>query len=546
MSAAYPPLFRDLTEAPARVAAFFPRPPADVGAWRSRAAEAWALWREPRAHERRRQVAAALVAAHEGLGATPAQRRNLDRLAAADSLVIVAGQQAGLFGGPLYTAYKALGAVVMAAEAEAALGCPVVPVFWVASEDHDFSEVSRARLAAADGGLVHLSLPGHLDFRSAGSIPVPSEARYLVGELEALFPPKPTGVPFAQALRAPLQRGGRLSLADWFTAQWQALLGGRGLLFYDPMTPALRAAAAPIFSAAAARAPAANEAIRRAGEQLRGAGYAPGLDLEPDHVHLFVYHGGRRLSLHAAGARIRTKDGEVEWSAEALAARALAEPTAFSPNVALRPVVQEFTLPVLAQLGGPGEIAYLAQLGAVFAGWDRRAPIVAPRPGATLALPEDAAALRRAGVGVEALRRDLEGVLERAAAADGAVDLDAVFARARSAVDERYALLEAELAAVSAHMPCVVRGNAERVRHQLDYLERKAHQHRRRARGDLVKGLRQAAGRLFPGGALQERNSSVYPYVFRWGGDFLEALAQALGPASTFGQHLLLYWDPEG
>jgi bacillithiol biosynthesis cysteine-adding enzyme BshC len=545
LDAAYPALYRDLTEAPARVAAFFPRPPAALAAWRSRAEEVMRGWAEPAARARRQAVVTALASAHAASGLTPAQEGNLARLAQEGSLVVVTGQQAGLFGGPLYTLYKALGALRVAAEAEAALGCPVVPVFWIASEDHDYSEVSRLRLAAADGRLLHLALPGHADFRSAGHIPVPTEARHLVGELEALFPPSATGLRFAQALRAPLQSARRPSLAEWFRAQLQALLGDRGLLFYDPMQPALRALAAPVFASAPAHAAVANARIREAGDHLRAAGYAPGLDLEPDHVHLFIYYGGRRLSLHSTGDRIRTKGGEVDLSLAELSARVHAEPTAFSPNVALRPVVQDFTLPVLVQLGGPGEVAYLAQLDGVFAAWDRAAPIVSPRPGATVVLPEDAAALGRAGVDVPALRSDLEGVLERVAAADCGVDLDALFAAARTDIDGRYVILEEELAKVSPHLPEIVRGNAARVRHQLAYLEAKAHQHRRRVRGDVVRGLRETAGRLFPGGALQERNSSVYPYVFRWGAAFIDALFDALGPAAGFGQHLLLRWDPE-
>lgn len=491
-------------------------------------------------------MVAALASLHETLPATEAQRRQLARLGQDGTLVVVTGQQAGLLGGPLFTTYKAMGALATAAAAEQLLGRPVVPVFWVASEDHDFSEVRQLRLAAPDGALVQLALPGSGDFRSAGDIPVPPEARHLIGELEALFPPTATGGAFAAGLRESLRRLQRPTLAGWFTQQLHLLLGDRGLLFYDPMLPGLRACSAPVLAGAASRAAAAGQAIAEAGALLRQVGYAPGLELEPDHVHLFVYHDGRRLALHAVDGRVRTRGGEVDLPLTDLARRVLEQPTAFSPNVALRPVVQDFTLPVLAQLGGPGEVAYLAQLDGVFRLWDRPAPIVSPRPGATIVLPEDDAALQRCdGPALEALRADVTAVVERAVASRSTLDLDAVFAAERSAVRERYARLQQLLQELSPHMAAIVRGNAERVLFQLEYLERKAHQHRRRAHRDLATALRQAAGRLFPGGALQERNSCVYAYVFRWGADFLEALAQAVAAEKVHGRHLVLHWEPE-
>lgn len=538
----YAPLARDLSASPEKVTAFFPRPSASPQAWRERAAELADLWAEPEARARRAHVVTTLTAWHEDLGCHAAQRRNLEALAAEDALVVVTGQQPGLLGGPLFCLYKALGAVRMAAAASAVLGRPVVPVFWVASEDHDWSEVSRARLAGPGGEVVSLRLPGAGDFRSAGTIQVPPEARHMVGELEAIFPPTPAGAPFAAMLRGSLQGTGRLTLAGWFTAQWQALLGARGLLFYDPMLPGLRSAAAPIFAGAAEHSAAASEAIRDMGVRVRAAGYTPGLDLEPDHVHLFVYHQGRRLSLHREGGRIRTKGGEVDLSPAELGHRAALDPAGFSPNVALRPIVQDFTLPVLAQLGGPGEVAYLAQLGPVFALWGRRAPLVAMRPGCTLLLPEDQAALGTAGVSVAELRQDAVAAIERAAAAGSPADLDAALAGARATVDAAYVALGRELAPISPHMPEIVRGNAERVRYQLDYLERKARQHRRRAQGELVTGLRAANGRLFPGGGPQERSSLAWPYLYRWGTRFLDALADALGSPASFGQHHLLTW----
>ena len=543
----YPALYRELAEHPERVSTFFPLAPESPRAWQLRAEEVRRLWGTPDAAERRGALASAL---HAGLARwgvpTAAQQRSLEALRRPDALVVVTGQQAGLLGGPLYTLYKALGAVILAQRAAQELGCPVIPIFWIASEDHDWSEISHAHVVAPNGDVMRLSLPGSGDFRSAGHIPVPPEARHLVGQLTSLCPPRPAGTALAEHLLEGLRRTGRVTLADWFGWQLQGLLGETGLLFYDPMQPALRALAADVFAGAVHRHSEANARISAAGQAMTAAGFTPGLDMDADHVHLLTYVGGRRVALHAEGGRIRTRDGQVDCAPAELVERVRLDPTSFSPNVALRPIVQDFTLPVLAQLGGPGEVAYLAQLGGVFALWDRPAPIVGPRPGATLMMPADVRALSAAGARPEEVRSDLGHVLDRAVATRSPIDLDAVFGAERAALQERYVRLEAALSQVSPHLTDIVRGNRERVGYQLDYLERKGRQHLRRAQRDLVSALRVAAGRLFPAGGLQERVVGPYPYLFQMGPELITQIRAALeGAPGPFGRHWLLLWEAE-
>ncbi len=542
----YPVLYRDLTERPERVSAFFPLAPTDPHAWRQRAQQVHDLW-QGNAASRRQPLADALQAALRRWGGpSPQQQRNLQALRQEDALVVVTGQQPGLLGGPMYTLYKALGAVIEAERASRELGCPVVPVFWIASEDHDWSEMSQAHIVAPDGGLVPLRLGGTGEFRSAGHIPVPSEARHLVGQMRELCPPTASGAALAEHLLDGLRRPGRVTLADWFGWQLQGLLGNSGLLFYDPMQPALRALAAPVFSGAAQRAAEANRRIEMAARTMEAAGYAPGLNIEADHVHLFTYVGGRRLALHAEEGRIRTRDRQVDWGPDELPQRVQADASAFSPNVALRPIVQDFTLPVLAQLGGPGEVAYLAQLRDVFALWERPMPIVGPRPGATLVFPAEREVLERSGATIDDLLTDVQGVVDRAVGALSPVEPTALFASGRERISEQYARLEESLARISPSMRAITRGNAERVMYQVDYLEKKARQHLRRAHRDLVSSIRGAAGRLFPAGGLQERAVGPYPFLFRTGPHLVQEIQEALnGAPGPFGRHWLLMRDTD-
>jgi bacillithiol biosynthesis cysteine-adding enzyme BshC len=537
----YPDLYADLTERPERVAPFFPLAPGSPDAWRRRASTLDLAWSGQDGQRRRAAIAAALHALQLRLGAQPAQLANLDHLAQPGTVAVVSGQQPGLLGGPLYTLYKALGTVVRAAQVRSALGRPVVPVFWVASEEHDWGEVSRADVIGPDGSPHVLRLPGMGDARSAGHAALPPEVRRLVGQLLSLHPPRGRGAAVADGLLATLRGPGRMSLARWFTAQMQFLLGSTGLLLFDPMDPAIRALAAPIFAGVAGRAAAANAAILDAASRLIAAGYAPGLSLDPDHLHLFTYIDGRRVALHVQDGRIRTKAGRVDWSAAQLADHVVADPTAFSPNVALRPVVQDATLPVLCQLAGPGEVAYLAQVSSIYPLWDRAVPIVAPRPGLTLVLPQDREVLRDSGVPLLDLWRDAPAALDRAAERRAGVDIAAIFAPARSRVEEEYGTLLASLGAVDQSLPRLGEQNRQRVLYQLQYLERKAHQHQRRAQRAVVSGLRAASGRLFPRGGLQERANIAYPYLFSYGVEWVDQLASALAETDApFGRHLVL------
>ena len=538
----YPALYEALTERPETLSDFFPLAPADPAAWERRAGDVDRLWSGEAGQGRRQALTRAMGAIADKFGRTPQQAANLEALAVPGALVVVTGQQAGLLGGPLYTLYKALGAVIRAEAAAAALGRPVVPVFWVASEDHDWSEISQVGAVGPRGEPVQFRLTGHGEGRSAGHHPLPPEARHLVGELEALFPAGPAGAGVLAALRASLQRWGRGTLADWFAAQLQDLLGQSGLLLYDPMLPALRELAAPTLAGAAERAPSAHLALGDQAAALRARGFTAGLEVDPDHTLLFTYLDGRRVSLHRSGDRVRSADGRADWPLAQFARHVAQNPVAFSPNVVLRPVVQDCTLPVLCQLGGPGEIAYLAQLRPVFALWDRPMPIISPRPGGTVVGPEDRHALQAAGADIAALQRDLEGAVARAARAATPLDLEALFADEWAAWHARYAQLESTLGGIGPGMPAIVRRNAEHVRHQLEYLEAKAHQHRRRAARVVVGDLRAAAGRLFPAGALQERHQSVYPYLLQDGPEWLAALREGLAEApGPFGRHWLLH-----
>lgn len=486
---------------------------------RSRAEAIDARWRGDRG-----MLAAALAAYQTEIGGNVAAAR---RLGESGAVAVVAGQQAGLFTGPLFAIYKALTLLDLARRCEAALDRPVVPVYWVASEDHDFDEVASTWGDDAAGEIVRLTLPrpAGAGRRSVGDLELRAEdAVRLQQRLVGLVPqPDPRARARLEGCWCPGQ-----GLAGWFARQLAALFAERGLVILDPMLAPLRRAALPLASLAWERAPDVEAELAAGAERLQRVGFGAALEPEPGHTHLFArLDGERQLLLHRQGVAVTRQGERVDVAALA--------PDELSYGVALRPVVEAVLLPVLAHVSGPGEVAYQAQIGGVFATLGVDAPPVVPRLGLTL-VPPDAAPFAAAGAGLRRLRGEPLVLVDQVLARESGLDVAARFAAEQADMRARYAALERDLTEVSPSLAGIVRANLERVLAQLDYLERKARQHRRRGHREFVRAAAAARNRLFPRGRLQEQALNVWPFLLRFGVVWLDSLCDALPSAP--GHHV--------
>ncbi|MBE3590607.1 MAG: bacillithiol biosynthesis cysteine-adding enzyme BshC [Firmicutes bacterium] len=510
-----------------RVAGLYPAHPFAPEGYASRArwlAEGWteAHGGAAAALEHRAALARALVTYQERVGNSPRACARAAELRNPDAVVVVTGQQAGLFTGPAYTAYKAVTALRLAERLEAELGRPVVPVFWIAGEDHDYDEAASVSGFDAAGRRLPFRLPPAPALRSVGTLPVPPAARRLAQELvEGAAPTASPGRAWLEdAILRTLERS--QTLGEWFARQLASLFEDDGLVLLDPMSPEIRRLSAAPLAALMARADDVVDALAEGERRVRAAGFAPQMPIDRRSLCLFRYVQGRRLALVREGALAATRHGE--WSVERarLPEAIVAEPEMFSPAAPLRPLVQDWLLPTVVQVGGPGELAYLPEVLPAYAvaGW--QAPVWTPRLSATVVWPEWAEDAARWGVSVEtffdepAWRARLQ---ERLAAADGA-DVDVLFAEARGAVEAAYERLIGELRArVSPHLEPIGRANLERVRRQLDYFAAKARQHQRRAHRDEWRRWQRLRDALRPQGRPQERDYCVFALFGRFGRD---------------------------
>lgn len=487
----------------------------------------------------RHALSEVLVSENRRAGAGAEALEAAARLRDPEAVVVVTGQQPGVCTGPLYTIYKAITAIHLARVQEEALGVPVVPVFWVGSEDHDFQEIAPVEFPAGDGW-TRLVLEGQPEGRvSVGHIPVGDPVPPFLDSLEAALPASEfrSGV-FRQIREAACQSG---DLADWFTRLMAWLFDGTPLVFVNPLWPGIRRLAAPFFARVLERFEAVDGALAGGIDRWRALGFEPTVDRHPGSVHLFAYVEGERVPLVGEGDVVRERDGHriVGRRAE-LRERALADPAAFSTSVVTRPVAQGFLLPDLAYVGGPGEIQYFGVLREVFEVLDGQLPPVYPRTSVTLVEPSLARYLERQQItpadvfaGLEEKRRE---VIQR----EDRVGLDVLFGEFRGEFFRRYGALVETVVQLDPSLRQVAAENQRQIAHQLDRLEEKARQAlRRRCEVDL-RQLDRLALHLTPHGRLQERHANIVYYLVKYGPDLVRRLVEAL-PVPVPWQHLAVY-----
>ena len=373
-------LIRDYCHAFERLAPYFAGSPSHAASWID------AL--ESRRRRRPDGAIADLVLRQlENRGAPAAARTAAARLRDADTVAVVTGQQAGLFGGPLFTLHKAITALRLARRLADEHGAAAVPVFWVDAEDHDLEEIRGCHVL--DGEQQRVSVSLDIDAppdTSAAAVVLDDAIRGVLDSLRAALPPTEFTAEVLDALAASYAPGTRL--VDAFARWLDRLLGDHGLVVFDASDPAAKPFVRSLFKREIGNPGRTAQLAADAGAGLTALGYHAQASPAAGAVALFRLDGARQA--------IRAIDGTFSSGGRTLAAQALLEdidndPARFSPNVLLRPVVQDTLLPTVAYVAGPSELAYLGQLRGIYAAFDVPMPIIYPRASATLV---DAATVR--------------------------------------------------------------------------------------------------------------------------------------------------------
>ena len=491
------------------VASLFAGNPSNSNDWRSTIA------RVSRASRDRAAMHSVLVRQLEARNAPNAARESANRLKEPNSVAIVTGQQAGLFGGPLYTVLKAATAIQLARRIEQEQGVPVVPIFWVEAEDHDWNEVKTARVLNADFNVVDISAadPDGAQQRSVGQLVFGHDITATVDELERVLAPSEFSTEVLTAIRRRYQPGAAPGSA--FAGLMDDVFGAQGLVVFEANDVTAKPLTGPIFAREIDRPSETARLANEAGSRMTALGHQPQVQSAPDSVALFYLDGARREPIRRNGSGFVI--GSTERPATDLSREATEHPERFSPNVLLRPLVQDQLFPTICYVAGPSELAYQAQLLDVYRAFEIEPPLLYSRVSATLVDSAAAKFLERSKVPLEELQvRDesaLNRLLERALPADIERTIDAT----QQLVAEQIQGLKNAATAVDPTLSGAVDTTVDRIRDTLKTLQSKIVQASKRKDDTLRRQFIRTQALTFPGGEPQERSLSLVFFLNRYG-----------------------------
>ena len=482
-------------------------------------------------------LVAALRAGAERWGARPAQREALERLAHPESRVVVTGQQVGWLLGPTYTLSKAVTAVRLAQRLDAP-DRPVVPVFWMATQDHDVAEMDHAWVLGRDERLHRLHLPLRAGPAVGRAALDPAWIEAALGHLRAIDLADGRGGPHLDDVLALLADAaeGAPRWSDAFARLVTALLGDQGMLVLDPLDPEVARLWRPLLDREIDDPEASADHIRHGGARLEARGWSAQLGRGEGASNLFVERprGQARELLRRDGDGWRVGNARVPL--QELRAWLDHDPTAVTPAAGLRPVLQDAVLPSAVFVVGPGELRYLAQLRGVYEQHGLAMPLIWPRASVTVLQPPVRRILERHGLDWREVQRD-----PRRAHCDLALSLHGhadAFGSALAVIEREAGELLERVHGIDPTLERSVRNGRRHLDRTLVTLREKASHALARRDDELRAQFRRLEAHLRPNGGLQERVLSPFTFFLTLGVDAVRDGFLELPPE---GDHVLTF-----
>ncbi len=444
---------------------------------------------------------------------------------------VVTGQQTGLFGGPLFTIYKALTAIKLAARlSRTCEGC-YVPIFWLASDDHDFREVNHCKIIDKGNQLQTIQYDGQ---PADSGVPV---SRILINEEidKALETLSGTTHPseFKESVLALLQDAYQpgTSFTDAFAKWLMTLFKPFGLIVIDASDPRIKALGRDLFQQEImAASPSSKEALT-VSDKLQLQGYHNQVPLKEDYLNLF-YAEEDRVSLQMEHGSFLAKKLKRTFTHDELLGILDKHPEYFSPNVLLRPLYQDWLLPTIAYISGPSETAYYAQMKGIYQTFDLPMPIIYPRKSVTLLETKIEKVLDNFNLQFIDFVGDIEALINKVARSQLPENMETQFGEAAEAISATMQALESTIREVEPTLADFSKNTSGRILGQIEVLEKKVLQAFKK-RNDVVRQQLYKAGHaLYPNHALQERELNIVPYLFKHGFGFIDQLYEAIDVSS--------------
>ncbi|MDX9858662.1 MAG: bacillithiol biosynthesis cysteine-adding enzyme BshC [candidate division Zixibacteria bacterium] len=485
----------------------------------------------------RLRLSAILRAQNTAYQSSEAAFAAIDRLERPDSVCVFAGQQAGLFGGPMYTIIKAIAIVKAARLYERQLGRPVIPVFWIAGDDHDFAEVNHFTVLDRAGEPATISYSANppeevstADIRFSDSMELErchADLRKALGDTD-----------FTPEMYALLEHAytDRDTFCSAFGKLMASLTKDMGLVLFCPGDAAVKQLAVPFFKQIVMLQDHIHDLLVRTNHEIVESGYHIQVEKKDNSAHLFYNLDGRRPVLRDGDGFVV---GEHRFSRTELLGAIDSHPERFSPDVITRPVLQSYLFPTISQKGGPAEIAYLAQINPIFSVFDLPVPVQRARATVTVIESRFEKLMKDYDVTFEDVTGDIELVVNRVLQRSFPQDLEHSFEYLRNDVSRRFREFLQESLEFDPNLQQVGEQAHGKIDYTLKSFEEKvfsSHKKKSKETRDRIYRLWHA---LYPNRGFQERTLNVTYFLARYGFHFIRVLHDHMDSEET--AHQLMY-----
>ena len=475
-------------------------------------------------------------------GASPKTFENIEKLADPRTVCVFAGQQAGFLGGPLFTIIKAVGIVKAAQLYTQQLGRPVIPIFWVAGDDHDFEEVNHAYVLDRDTEVREIAYKtppekqvstAYIRFADQEELArAKGQLRENLGDTD-----------FTPELYDLIDRTytSEETFVSAFGKLMSSFMRDTGLILFCPGDEDAKKFGAPFTKMVIERQDALQAAIGAANDEITGLGYHLQVEKKDNAAHLFYDLDGRKPVM-------RDGDdftvGDRKFTREELLALADEQPERFSPDVLTRPIFQSYLFPTISQKSGPAELAYLAQVHKAFELFERPVPVYHARPTVTIVEKRFEKMIQQYDINFEDLTGDIEQVVNRVLAKTFPENLETHVEQLKKDVEERFERFVKESLEFDPSLRDFGRQIYGKIDYNLKAFEGKVFSSHKKKSLDTRERIYRVWHALFPNRGLQERTINLTYFISKYGFDFITFLADRMDSEETSHQLLnLSEWD---
>ncbi|KGA97022.1 hypothetical protein AJ85_06880 [Alkalihalobacillus alcalophilus ATCC 27647 = CGMCC 1.3604] len=458
----------------------------------------------------REKLCAYLTAFHKRLECPEKALANIHKLRNKEAVVVVGGQQAGLLTGPMYTFYKALTTIILAKEQEERLGVPVIPVFWIAGEDHDLDEI-RFVFQQKKERWKKVLLDSDQEQKSASETIL--NQQQLSNWLDGIFAELPE-TEYTKELTAVVNHyaEGSKTYVDFFAKLMSWLFQDYGLVLLDSHAPEIRQIEAGFFAELVQKVDELQIAQQNGAEEFARAGFGYPIETEKENAHLFLDYEGKRCRLDYVNGLFYVRDHGQSYTKEQLLNKIQETPQAFSNNVVTRPLMQEVLLPVLAFVSGPGEIKYWATLRRSFELFDLKMPPVMPRLTVTVVPKMTEKWLKEQSYSVEAFVNG-EGAKLREQWLDNCeeVPISEMVANVKAAIEKEHAPLRQLAGQIDYTIGKLADKNLDILNREIEFVEKRMRNHLMKKHSYVLSKFDETNLWLYPLNRPQER--VIHPII---------------------------------